>query len=107
MFKDETWSRFDQKPISKQTKVKLNLFLIATNIQIVRILERILSCIFYILYTSFIIILLLLLLLLSLSLSLLLLLSLLLFHVYIDLDDLMHVLILNEHLVLLDVNVGK
>ena len=26
---------------------------------------------------------------------------------YIDLDDLMHVRILNEHFVLLDVNVGK
>ena len=28
-------------------------------------------------------------------------------NVYIDLDDLMHVRILNEHFVLLDVNVGR
>ena len=37
----------------------------------------------------------------------LLLLLLLLFHVYIDLDDLMHVRIFNEHFVVLDVNVGN
>ena len=56
-------------------------------------------CNFYILYIHLLLLLLLLL--------LLIILLLLSFHVYMDLDHLMHVLILNEHFVLLDVNVGK